>query len=149
MLVLLDGRSRKRLQARACFFQSFWLQSLGYSRLLEVIGGRVGKLGKVTVGDVAEFGADDVGRQTRAQKAAIERCDFTLVERAAEMREAAFYAHANQSGFVRFSEDGFEGRVDVAVRNTAGAKFAGDAEAALAAQFRVLAGVIERVASII
>ena len=51
--------------------------------------------------------------------------------------------------FVGFGEDGFEGGFDVAVRDTAGAKFAGDAEFALAALLRVEASVVAGVAGIV
>ena len=101
------------------------------------------------MGDAAELGANDVGGETGAEKAAIKRCDFALIERAAKVCEAAFYAGANQSGFVRFRKDSLQSSFDVTVGNAAGAELARDAKASLAAQFCVLIGVIERVSSVV
>jgi len=101
------------------------------------------------VGDAAELGANDVRGETGAEKAAIKRRDFALVERAAKMREAAFYAGADQSGFVRFGKDSLQSSFDVTVGNAAGAELARDAKASLAAQFRMLIGVIERVTGVV
>ena len=99
---------------------------------------RVGQVGKIAVGDAPEFGANDVRGETGAEEAAIERSDFALIERAAKMREAAFYAGANQSGFVRFRKDSLQSSFDVTVGNAARSQFARDAKASLAAQFGVL-----------
>ena len=112
-------------------------------------GRRIGEIGEIAFGDAAELGANHIGGKARAQQAAIQGSDFALIERAAKVREAAFQACADQTGFVRLGEDGFESGVNIAVRNAAGAKFAGDAEASLAAQFSMLVGIIQSVARVV
>ena len=117
---------------------------------LTLVGdGRVGQVGEIAVGDSAELGANDVRGETGAEKAAIKRRDFALIERAAKVCQAAFYAGANQSGFVRFRKDSLHRSFDVTVGNAAGTELARNAKASLAAQFRVLIGVIERVSSVV
>jgi hypothetical protein len=101
------------------------------------------------VGDAAEFGADCVGGEAGPEEAAIKGSDFALVEGAAQVGEASLDADANERGFVGFGEDGFEGGFDVLIGNAAGAKFAGDTEASLAAQFGVLVGVVQGVARVV
>src|ERR1700727_2579464 len=64
----------------------------------------------------------------------------SLVERAADVREFAFDAGADGGGFVGLGENGIERGVDAAVGHAAGAQLAGDAETALPAKLRVLAG---------
>src|ERR1700722_17626861 len=86
--------------------------------------GGIGEIGEVTFGDAAKLGTDYVGRKAGAQQAAIQGSDFALIERAAKVCETAFQARTDQRGFVRFGKDGFEGRVDVAVWDATGAKFA-------------------------
>ena len=61
----------------------------------------------------------------------------------------AFQARTHERGFVRFGEDGVEGRIDVAIGDAAGAKFTRDAKTSLAAGLGVLACVIESVAGVI
>src|ERR1700735_928280 len=117
---------------------------------LGLVGDRgVGQVGKITVSDAAELGADNIRGETGAEEAAIERCDFALIERAPKMREPAFNPRANQRGFVGFGEDGLQGCVDGAAGNTARSQFTGDAKATLTAQFCVLIRVIERVAGVV
>lgn len=99
--------------------------------------------------DAPKFRADDLGRKSRGQKAAVQRRDFALVERAANVRQATFQAAADERCFVGFGKDCVQSSFDVAIRDAATAKFAGDAEPPLAAQLRVVAGVIESVAGIV
>lgn len=79
----------------------------------------------------------------------MQRGEFALVERAAEVREMALEARANGRGLVRFGEDCFESGVDVAIRNAASAEFAGDAKTSLATRIGVLASVVKGVAGVV
>jgi hypothetical protein len=118
-------------------------------RRLDFIRGRVGEGGEIAGGDAAEFGADDIGGEAGAKKRAVEGSELALIERAADMREAALEARADERGFVRFGEDGVERGFDVAVGNAAGAQFARDAKTPLAARLRVRASVVEGVAGVV
>jgi len=115
-------------------------------RWLDFIRGRIGE---IAGGDAAELGADDVGGEAGAEKRAIERGELASIERAADVREAALEARADEHGFVCLGEDGVKGGFDVAVGDAARAQLAGDAKASLAAGLRVLAGVVEGVAGVV
>src|ERR1700683_1998305 len=91
----------------------------GLKRRLYLFGFR--QVGKGAAGDAAEFGADDVCGKTGAEEAAVQRSDFALVERAADMSEFALDAGADRGGFVGFGEHGVERGVDVGVVHAAGA----------------------------
>jgi len=73
--------------------------------------------GGAGAGDGADFGADDVRREAGAEKARVERGDFALVERTADVREAAFQASTNQAGLVGLGEDCVDGSFDIPVGN--------------------------------
>jgi len=95
-------------------------------------------------GEGFEFAADGVGGEAGAEQRTVERGDFLGVDFAAlfaagEEFEFALQARADGGAF-RFRVGGVgDGCVDVAVRDAAGAQIAGDAEFALAADFRALA----------
>ena len=65
------------------------------------------------------------------------------------MGEAAGQARADQTRFVGFGEDGVHGGFDVAIGDAAGAQFAGDAEASLAAQLGVLGCEVQSVFGVV
>jgi hypothetical protein len=114
---------------------------------LDILGD--GTFGEIIARNAAELGADDVRGKAGAQQAAIERGKLALVEGAADAGQAPLEAGANEIGFIGLGENGGEGRLDMTVGNAAGAQFAGDTKASLAAGLRVLAGVVERVAGIV
>jgi hypothetical protein len=122
---------------------------IGVRPLIFDFVGDVGEIGEIAVGYAFEFFADYVGGETGAEQGTIEGGDFFLVDGAAEVREAAFKAGADESGFVCVGENCGESGIDVNVGNASAAEFARDAEAPLAAGLRVVAGVFEGVASVV
>jgi hypothetical protein len=111
------------------------------------IGG-VGQVGKIAVGDGAQFGADYVRGEARSEQAAIERGELAVVEPAADVREAAFDAGADEQCFIRFGEDGIERGLDELVGDAAPAQLAGNAKAS-AMRAHAAAREIECVALIV
>jgi len=78
-----------------------------------LFGLRVENFRNISAGGGADFGADHIARKAGAEEARVKRREFALVERAADVREAALQARANEAGLVGFREDGFDGGVDV------------------------------------
>jgi hypothetical protein len=112
------------------------------------VGGGFG-VGNFFAGERVQLVADDVGGESGAEEAAVEGGDFVFGDFAAREAEFTFDALANESDFVVLLGVFFEGGFDVAVGNAAGAEVAGDAEAALAADFRALASELFGVASVV
>jgi hypothetical protein len=109
----------------------------------------VGQFGQIAAGYAAQFGADRVRGETGAQQAAVNSGDLALIERTANVREPSLQPRANEFGFAGLGEYGFEGGLNVPVRNAACAELASNAEAALSSGIGVLAREFERVAAII
>jgi hypothetical protein len=123
-------------------------------RLLGVgFGGRAGGLvvggGKFSRGDGFDFAADYVGGKAGAEQAAVKRSEFFVVNFAAEGAEFALDALADEGRFIVLLSVFREGRFDVLIGNATSAEFAGDAEAALAADFGALASELAGVAGIV
>jgi hypothetical protein len=113
-----------------------------------VVGG-CREVGEIAASDAPKFFADNVGGETGAEKHAVKRGDFPLVECAAQVREAALETCADEHGFVCIREHGGNRSVDVHVGNSTASKFAYYAEAALAAGLRVMPSVFEGIASVV
>jgi len=97
----------------------------------------------------AKLSADNVRGKSRAQKASIDRRDFALSQAASNMRKLPLKTRPDQRALVGFREHGIERRLDVAIGHPAGAKFACNAETALATRVGMLARVGERVLRIV
>jgi hypothetical protein len=107
--------------------------------------GRRLDFGNVFGGERFKFAANGVGGKTRGQQAAIEGGEFLLIEvaiRVGRLGEGKFAMDALANGVALGGFVGGirEGGLDVAIRDTAGAKIAGDAEFALFTVLRTLAG---------
>ena len=97
----------------------------------------------------AKLSADNVRGKSRAQKASIDRRDFALSQAASNMRKLPLKTRPDQRALVGFREHRIERRLDVAIGHPAGAKFACNAETALAARVGMLAGIGKRVLRIV
>jgi len=111
--------------------------------------GGVGNFRQFAFGGVFQFGADHIGGETGAEQAAVERGNFALIERAAKAGELSLQARAHGGGFVGFGEGRSESSVDVLIGHATRAQLARDAEAALLAKLRALAGEFGGVASVV
>jgi hypothetical protein len=105
--------------------------------------------GDVFLGEGFEFAADEVGGEAGAEEGRVEGNAFTVVDFAAKRPKFSLYSLADDGGLVALLGGFGECRVDVTVGNAAGAEFAGDAELALFAGLRALAGELFGVAGII
>ncbi len=109
----------------------------------------VGQFGQIAAGDSAQFGADQVRGESRAEQAAIDSGDLALVQRAANVREPAFQARTDEFDFARLGEDGIECSVYQPIRHAAPSQLADDAKSALSAKIGMLSREFERVARIV
>ena len=116
---------------------------------LQIVGGSGFGRRQLFAGEGFEFAADDVGREAGGEKRAVDRGEFLVGDFAFERTEFAFDALADDGGFIvgfgGFGESG----ADVAIRNAASAKIAGNAEFSLFADFGTLAGELFRVTRVV
>jgi hypothetical protein len=145
----MKSRALTKTKCERMFARARASRIRAFKRLVLRIMFSLADLGKIAVGDAAKFGADGVRGETGAEQAAVNAGDLALAERTAKVREATLETSPDQFGFGRVGEHGFECSVDVPVRHTAGAEFASDAKASLAASVGALAGKFKRVTGVI
>src|ERR1700730_13995684 len=97
----------------------------------------------------AKFGADGVGGESCAEKAARDGSEPALIERAANMREQVLQADTHECGFVGLGEDAIERGIDMAVGNAAAAQLPGYPKTALVTGLGVLASEVGGVARVV
>jgi len=105
--------------------------------------------GDILAGGAFQFAADKVGREAGTEERSVDGCDFSLADFTTQRFEFAFDALAHHGGGIGFGCGGFQCRVDVRVGDTAGAEFAGNAELALLARLRAVAGELLCVACVV
>ena len=117
---------------------------------------RRGKLfvGVVGFGDLFgrngfEFFSDGVGRETGGEEAAVEASDFVVGDFASRDFEFALDAMANREALRFVVGGGFDGGLDIGIRNAASAEVARDPEFSLPANLRALPRKLLRVARVV
>lgn len=119
------------------------------SGVARLVGGIGFGYGKFFARNGFEFAADDVGRESCGEEAAVEGGELFVRDFAPEGAEFAFDALADEGGFVMGLGGFGDGGVDMAIGNAAGAEVSCDAVFALLADFGAAAGELFGVAGVV